>query len=77
MAARRAPKFEAVLLHAVAQLTFWANIRRMGMLLILGVRILETIFVAGAVGSCLVLILTGIEDLGTLFGRHSAHTDKQ
>ena len=49
----------------------------MGMLLILVVRVLEAMFVAGAVGSCLVLILTGIEDLETLFGRHPVHTEKE
>ena len=33
------------------------------------VRILETIFTVGAIGSAIVLILTAIEDLETLFGR--------
>ena len=33
------------------------------------VRILETMFVVGAVGSVVVLVLSGIEDLKLLFGR--------
>jgi hypothetical protein len=33
------------------------------------VRILETMFVAGAIGSVVVLVLSGIEDLKLLFGR--------
>jgi len=32
-------------------------------------RILETMFVAGAIGSVVVLVLSGIEDLKLLFGR--------
>jgi hypothetical protein len=37
-------------------------------LVTLAIRVLEGMFVAGAVGSALVLILSGIEDIGTLFG---------
>jgi hypothetical protein len=33
------------------------------------VRILETMFVVGAIGSVAVLVLSGIEDLKLLFGR--------
>jgi hypothetical protein len=33
------------------------------------VRILEAMFVAGAIGSVVVLVLSGIEDLKLLFGR--------
>jgi hypothetical protein len=33
------------------------------------VRILETMFVVGAIGSVVVLVLSGIEDLKLLFGR--------
>ncbi|HET7209859.1 MAG TPA: hypothetical protein VFI95_25025 [Terriglobales bacterium] len=38
------------------------------MLVTVLIRILETLFVAGTIGSCLVLVLSGIEDLETLFG---------
>ena len=41
----------------------------MDMLITIGVRLLETMFAAGAIGSFLVLVLSGIEDLETLFGR--------
>jgi hypothetical protein len=42
----------------------------MGLILIIVlVRILETIFVVGAIGSVVVLVLSGIEDLKLLFGR--------
>ncbi len=37
-------------------------------MLVLAVRILETIFVVGAGGCVLVLVLTAIEDVRTLFG---------
>ena len=33
------------------------------------VRILEAMFVVGAIGSAVVLVLSGIEDLKLLFGR--------
>ena len=33
------------------------------------VRMLETMFVVGAIGSVVVLLLSGIEDLKLLFGR--------
>ncbi len=33
------------------------------------VRILEAMFVVGAIGSVIVLVLSGIEDLKLLFGR--------
>jgi hypothetical protein len=38
------------------------------MLVAVLIRILEIMFVAGALGSFLVLVLSGIEDLETLFG---------
>jgi hypothetical protein len=37
------------------------------------VRILEGMFVVGAVGSVVVLVLSGIEDLKMLFGREEEH----
>jgi hypothetical protein len=37
-------------------------------MLVLAVRILETMFVVGAVGCLVVLVLTAIEDVRTLFG---------
>jgi len=37
--------------------------------LVIAVRILETIFIVGALGCVVVLALTAIEDLRTLFGR--------
>ena len=37
-------------------------------MLVIAVRILETIFVIGAVGCVVVLMLTAIEDVRTLFG---------
>jgi hypothetical protein len=42
----------------------------MGLLIVtVLVRILETMFVVGAIGSAVVLVLSGIEDLKLLFGR--------
>jgi hypothetical protein len=42
----------------------------MGLILIVVlVRTLETMFVVGAIGSVVVLVLSGIEDLKLLFGR--------
>ncbi len=38
-------------------------------MLVLAVRILEGMFIVGSVGCVAVLIMTGIEDLRTLFGR--------
>jgi hypothetical protein len=40
----------------------------MDVLVTVAIRILEGMFVVGAIGSFLVLILSGIEDIGTLFG---------
>jgi hypothetical protein len=37
------------------------------MLITIAVRALETIFVVGLIGSAIVVILTSIEDFGTLF----------
>lgn len=36
------------------------------------VRMLETIFVIGAAGSAVVLLITAVEDLETLFGREES-----
>ncbi len=40
----------------------------MSILVVLLARILETMFVVGSIGSVVVLVLSGIEDLKTLFG---------
>ena len=40
----------------------------MGMLATFGVRLLEAMFAVGVAGSVIVLVLTGIEDIETLFG---------
>jgi hypothetical protein len=41
----------------------------MQLLVAVVIRLLEAMFVIGGIGSFLVLILSGIEDLETLFGR--------
>jgi hypothetical protein len=47
----------------------------MGFLLIAGIRLLEFLFVVGVIGSAIVLVLTGIEDVETLIGRDQpSHT---
>ncbi len=38
------------------------------------VKILEFMFVAGWAGSAVVLVLTGIEDVGTLLNREDEHS---
>ena len=45
----------------------------MGLAVTIGVRLLEGMFALGTVGSVLVLILTGIEDIETLLGKDSEH----
>jgi hypothetical protein len=40
----------------------------MGLLATIGVRVLEAMFAVGVVGSAIVLVLTGIEDVETLLG---------
>lgn len=40
----------------------------MQLLVAIGIRLLEAMFVIGAIGSFLVLVLSGIEDIETLFG---------
>jgi hypothetical protein len=45
----------------------------MGLAATIGVRLLEGMFALGTVGSVLVLILTGIEDIETLLGKDSEH----
>jgi hypothetical protein len=38
----------------------------MGFLLVIGIRLLEFLFVVGGIGSAIVLVLSGIEDIETL-----------
>lgn len=45
----------------------------MNWLVKLGVDALETIFVAGAAGTMVVLVLSGIEDLRTIRGHRQEH----
>lgn len=45
----------------------------MGILGTLLARILEGMFLIGAIGSCAVLVLSGIEDLKTLLGREESN----
>ncbi len=40
----------------------------MNVVAVLAIRLLELIFALGAIGSTVVLILSGIEDIETLFG---------
>jgi hypothetical protein len=48
----------------------------MDLLARIGIRILESMFAVGAVGSFVVLILSGIEDIETLLGSDEpTHTD--
>ena len=42
-------------------------------LLVAGIRLLEFIFFAGLVGSALVVILSGIEDVGEAFSKGEQH----
>lgn len=44
----------------------------MSMVVVLLARLLETLFVIGSIGSVAVLVLSGIEDLKTLFGREES-----
>jgi hypothetical protein len=44
------------------------NIIRMGILVTVAIRLIESMFAIGAIGSFIVLILTGIEDIETLAG---------
>ena len=49
----------------------------MGILVTIGIRLLEGIFAIGAIGSFIVLVLTGIEDFETLIGSgDSTHTEE-
>jgi len=45
----------------------------MSLLGIVLARILETMFVIGSIGSVAVLVLSGIEDFKTLFGREESN----
>jgi hypothetical protein len=42
-------------------------------LVVILARFLETLFIAGLIGSAVVLVLSGIEDLKTLFGGEEEH----
>jgi hypothetical protein len=44
----------------------------MSLIVILVVRLLEAMFVIGTLGSAAVFVLSGIEDLRTLFGREES-----
>jgi hypothetical protein len=44
----------------------------MSLVVILVVRLLESMFVIGSIGSFAVLVLSGIDDLKTLFGREES-----
>lgn len=44
----------------------------MGLLVTFGVRLLECVFALGLAGSAVVLVLSGIEDMETLFGSDDA-----
>jgi hypothetical protein len=44
----------------------------MGMLLTLAIRLLEFMFAVGVIGSVIVLVLSGIEDIETLLGSDDA-----
>jgi hypothetical protein len=45
----------------------------MGLVVTVLVRILEGMFAVGVIGSIAVFVLSGIEDLKTLFGREEEH----
>lgn len=40
----------------------------MGVLAAVGIHVLEAMFIVGGIGSAIVLVLTGIEDIETLVG---------
>jgi hypothetical protein len=42
-------------------------------IVIFGIRLLEGMFAVGMAGSAIVLVLSGIEDLETLFGSEESH----
>jgi hypothetical protein len=44
----------------------------MSLVVMLVARLLESMFVVGSIGSFAVLVLSGIEDLKTLFGREES-----
>jgi hypothetical protein len=46
-------------------------------MLVIAVRILETMFIAGTLGCVVVLALTAVEDLRTLFGRDEERQPQQ
>jgi hypothetical protein len=46
----------------------------MSLIVVLIARILEGMFVLGAIGSTVVLVLSGIEDLKLLFGREEKNS---
>ena len=45
----------------------------MGMFLAFAIRLLELMFAVGAIGSVVVLVLSGIEDIETLIGSDDAN----
>ena len=47
----------------------------MNLLATIGIRLLEILFFAGWVGSAILLLLTTIEDVGTILGREDHHAD--
>jgi hypothetical protein len=50
----------------------------MGILVTVAIRLIESMFAIGAIGSFIVLILTAIEDIETLAGvGDSKHTEEQ
>jgi hypothetical protein len=49
----------------------------MGLLVTIGIRALETLFVVGAMGSLVVLVLSGVEDLETLLGSENSATSNE
>jgi hypothetical protein len=46
----------------------------MNIFVIILVRFLEGLFVVGSLGSVIVLVLSGVEDLKTLFGGEEEHS---
>lgn len=47
----------------------------MGIFVLIGIRIIEAMFAVGTLGSFIVLILTGIEDVEMLFGSDRSGTE--
>ena len=47
----------------------------MRLLIIFGIRLLEAIFVFGIIGSALVIVLAGVEDIREIFKKEEPHSD--